>query len=122
MNNFNWRVWEYFGLVTDRKGGWNDGFIGGFHHLVYDLIVLVIVLVVFEHFTTLPIPLVAVTFSVIAVIVHFVMEVRQAKGMRNSPNPGQPYNYWEFWNWHIGRHQDYGVPAVGLWIVCRWLI
>lgn len=95
--DFENKWWEKIGLRTEDKKGWNYGFIDGFDHAVYGLVLSAIWL-----------PLGAAT-----VLFCFGSEFDQAYHMRRTQSP----QWWNPLTWHIGRHQDWVFPLLSFLVV-----
>lgn len=108
------KVWESLGFRTEDKKGWNYGFIDGFDHMVYALLGLAVTYLIAHSLGAYGSVLyyILIIYSVLITAMFFAMEVSQAKNMRSK----QVWEYWQFWRWHNGRHQDYGLPAIALTI------
>ena len=97
--DFKRKPWEKLKIKTETKNCWNFGFIDGFDHVVYTLIVLSVVYHFYGFYG----------FRIAAIVMpllFFSMEFIQAYYMRDR----QLKRWWEFWRWHNGRQQDYLLP------------
>ena len=111
--DFKFKPWEALGIWSDNKGGWNHGFFPGFHHLVYSLIgmgILMLVLPEYIRKSQYGLGIALWIYTGVMTLWFFLNEIWQAYGMRTK----QVWHYWRFWEWHQGRHWDYLTPAIGL--------
>lgn len=103
MLDFKYKWWEALGLVTDTHKGWNYGFIDGFNHVFWMGLSWVLSYYFFPWVSIAGVSWSVLYFiPIVGGIFLFLEEMWQARNMRYA----QVYDYWKFWKWPQGRHQD----------------